>query len=103
MAKEKILVNGKDYSKRIAEAVEFFWNTKQRQLKASGNSSNRGAVVGGKQMDGFVGLIKQTAIEAGIPDITKIPSDKVEQLLSFYESRDVRMLNTKINQYFAKA
>ena len=56
------------YYKDIAKAVKFFWNTKKTQLKASSDKSNRGAVVGGKQMDAFVGLIKQVAIDAGVPD-----------------------------------
>ena len=50
---EKIVVNDKDYTKLVSKAVKFFWNTKKRQLKDSGDASNRDAVVGGKQMDGF--------------------------------------------------
>ena len=66
---QKITMTEKDkYYKDIAKAVKFFWNTKKTQLKASSDKSNRGAVVGGKQMDAFVGLIKQVAIDAGVPD-----------------------------------
>ena len=60
-------INGTDYSAMIAEAVSFFWNRKQKQLSESGDSSNRGAVVGGKQMDGFIGLLKKVACDAGVP------------------------------------
>ena len=67
MTTEKILVNDRDYSNHVSKAVKFFWNTKKRQLKDSGDSSNRGAVTGGKQMDGFIDLLKKVAIDAGIP------------------------------------
>jgi hypothetical protein len=91
MDKEKLLINGKDYSKQVAEAVKFFWNTKKRQLKESGDLSNRGAVVGGKQMDGFVGLIKQAAIDAGIPE-KNIITDKNYLPGYFRSSKDWDML-----------
>lgn len=56
------------YNKQIAGAVRFFWKTKKSQKSASTDKSNRGAVVGGKQMNAFVELIKKVAIEAGVPD-----------------------------------
>ncbi len=67
MAKNNILVNGKDYSSLVSKAVKFFWNTKKRQLMDSGDSSNRGAVTAGKQMDGFIELLKKVAVDAGVP------------------------------------
>lgn len=50
-----------------ADAIRFFWDKKREQLSNSGDSSNRGAVVGGKQMDGFIRLIREVAHDAGIP------------------------------------
>ena len=67
MAKE-VKIDGRGYSDLIANAVSFFWNTKKRQLTESGDSSNRGAVVGGKQMDGFVDLLRKVAVDAGVPN-----------------------------------
>lgn len=61
------IINGIDYSEKIADAIRFFWHRKQKQLSESGGTSNRGAVVGGKQMDGFVELLKEVACNAGIP------------------------------------
>jgi hypothetical protein len=54
--------------KQIQSAVEVFWKTRSLQ-KASNRSeqSNRGAVTGGKQLDGFIRLISEVAIEAGVP------------------------------------
>ena len=56
----------KDYSAEIANAVSYFWHKKISQLSESGDTSNRGAVVGGKQMDGFITLLKAVARDAGI-------------------------------------
>lgn len=52
----------------IKAAIKSFWETKKKQLTASGDSSNRGAVVGGKQLDAFAELLKSIAIENGIPE-----------------------------------
>lgn len=52
----------------IKAAIKSFWETKQKQLTASGDSSNRGAVVGGKQLDAFADLLKTLAIEQGVPE-----------------------------------
>lgn len=52
----------------IKSAVKSFWETKKKQLAASGDSSNRGAVVGGRQLNAFVGLLKTIAVEQGIPE-----------------------------------
>lgn len=56
-----------DFTVQTAEAVRFFWQTKGRQLADSGDSSNRGAVVGGKQMDGFITVLRQVAQCSGVP------------------------------------
>ena len=52
----------------IKASIKSFWETKKKQLTASGDSSNRGAVVGGKQLDAFAELLKTIAIENGIPE-----------------------------------
>ena len=56
-----------DYSSLLKAAIKTFWETKQKQLTASGDSSNRGAVVGGKQLDAFADMFRTLAIEQGIP------------------------------------
>lgn len=62
------MIANTNFDKLIASAVQFFWKTKKSQLSASTDKSNRGAVVGGKQMDGFVKIIKKAAINAGVPE-----------------------------------
>lgn len=67
MAKSELIIGNNDYSHLVDKAVKSFWATKKRQLSESGDSTNRGAVVGGKQMNLFLALLRQVAIDAGIP------------------------------------
>lgn len=62
-----INLGGMDYGSYVADAVKAFWTTKKNQFTASGDTSNRGAVVAGKQMDGFVHLLRSVAVAAGVP------------------------------------
>ena len=60
------------FDDKIKFAVTLFWHTRARQLKEqSGRSTrdegNRGAVTGGKQMDGFIELLSEIALNVGIP------------------------------------
>ena len=61
-------MNKNNHSALIKAAIKSSWETKQKQLTASGDSSNRGAVVGGKQLDAFADLLKELAIEQGVPE-----------------------------------
>lgn len=64
---------------------------------------NQLAAVTNQMNGGFSRWQSQHLRKLRLPDITRIPSDEIQQLLSIYERRDVVMLNTKINQYFAMA
>lgn len=50
------------------EAIKYFWRTRSEQFKHSSDSSNRGAVVGGRQMDGFLSLLKKACVSIGVPE-----------------------------------
>jgi hypothetical protein len=57
---------------RLGEAVRHFWETRSGQAdkqKIAGRKDQgfRGAVTGGAQMDGFIGLFTDIIYEAGIP------------------------------------
>ncbi|MCK8828575.1 PaeR7I family type II restriction endonuclease [Natroniella acetigena] len=55
--------------KKVREAVEHFWRTRlQQKNSSSGQKGNRGAVTGGKQLDGFVHLIKEILLENGLKE-----------------------------------
>ena len=87
----KITINNKDYTSLVSKAVKSFWGTKSRQLVDSGDSSNRGSVVGGKQMDDFVCLLRQVAIDSCIP-AEAIITDKNYLPGYFRSSKDWDML-----------
>lgn len=53
---------------RLESAIEFFWNTRNGQFsRGVHDQGNRGAVTGGKQLDGFVNLVKDILIMNGVP------------------------------------
>lgn len=45
------------YSQKIANAIDFFWKTKKEQ----------GNVLAGKQLDAFLDVLTEIAIDAGVP------------------------------------
>lgn len=56
------------FHKEIQNAIHLFWQTKRNQLAHSVDKSNRGAVVGGKQLDGFIDILKKLALSVGIKE-----------------------------------
>ncbi len=56
------------YLNMLQTAIAQFWQTKTSQLRDSVDKSNRGAVLGGKQLDGFLHLLKAIAMDMGVPE-----------------------------------
>lgn len=61
------------YQKDIEEAIKYFWTTRSHQIEKQvqgkvQDQGNRGAVTGGKQMDGFINLLRKIALENGVPE-----------------------------------
>jgi hypothetical protein len=61
------------YRNSIDNAIKFFWQTRNNQLTSQSSrniqdSGNRGAVTGGKQLNGFLSLFRQVAIDTGVPE-----------------------------------
>lgn len=52
-----------DYKEDVERAVSSFWETKAKQGTASEDKSGHGDVAGGKQMDGFIDLLKKVAVD----------------------------------------
>ena len=65
-----------DYSRKIADAVAHFWQTRLEQGKSQGSTSGvrdasgRSAVTGGAQLDGFIRLLASILEDAGLPEHT---------------------------------
>lgn len=72
-----------DLEKEIEKSIQFFWKTRTAQIsrqKAFGvhDQGNRGAVTGGKQLDGFVELIHKILILNGVPECCIFTNSDVE-------------------------
>jgi hypothetical protein len=57
----------------LRDAVRHFWYTRQQQSTRQGHAEDRdrgarGAVTGGKQMDGFIRLVRDLLIAARVPE-----------------------------------
>lgn len=60
----------RDLEERVRRAVSRFWRTRASQSRRREHIGDRGArsaVTGGKQMDGFIQLVRGLLIEAGTP------------------------------------
>ncbi|HXG11783.1 MAG TPA: PaeR7I family type II restriction endonuclease [Gemmataceae bacterium] len=62
---------------RLREAVRLFWKVRKQQARQQGGTvttakdrGQRGAVTGGKQMDGFIRLVYDLLVEAGLNQAT---------------------------------
>lgn len=60
------------YQKYVKQAIEHFWATRNQQISRQKkgrriDQGNRGAVTGGKQLDGFIELLAKAAVDMGIP------------------------------------
>jgi hypothetical protein len=77
-----------DLEERIKTAVRFFWNTREGQISRQADyethdQGNRGAVTGGKQLDGFINLVRDILIDNSIDDNCIYINTKLE-LPGFY-------------------
>lgn len=62
-----------DLNSRITDAIKFFWMTRTGQIARQNDhgvrdQGNRGAVTGGKQLDGFVDLVHELLVMNGVPE-----------------------------------
>lgn len=58
------------YQVPIKKAVRHFWKTRGSQKNSENkrvDQGNRGAVTGGKQLDGFVELLFKVSVDMGVP------------------------------------
>lgn len=62
-----------NYNREFKEAVRSFWLIREKQIKSQKSrgikdQGTRGAVTGGKQMSGFIDLLKKIALDLDIPE-----------------------------------
>ncbi len=68
---------------QVRSAVRAFWRTRRQQegRQAAGPTRDRGsraAVTGGKQMDGFVQLMRRLLIDAGVEERSVATGSRIE-------------------------
>tara|TARA_R100000306_G_scaffold62417_1_gene69874 strand:+ start:30686 stop:31414 length:729 start_codon:yes stop_codon:yes gene_type:complete len=66
-------LNIEQYNNLIKAAIGHFWDTRNTQTtnqltKEIQDTGNRSAVTGGKQLDGFLALLRKVAIDIGVPE-----------------------------------
>jgi hypothetical protein len=62
-----------EYNSGLEDAIKYFWRTRDEQSKKQlgrgvKDAGTRGAVTGGKQLNGLVEMMKEIAIDVGIPE-----------------------------------
>ena len=78
-----------DLEKRLRRAIKHFWSTResqsQKQSAETGarDAGDRTAVTGGRQMDGFISLVRDYLCENGLPK-TQIYCEKQIELPGWY-------------------
>ena len=80
----------RDLDPGIRDAIRHFWQTRQQQSTRQGEEDDRdrggrSAVTGGKQMDGFVRLVRDLLIAAGVPE-SCIAIDKRVELPGWFRA-----------------
>lgn len=84
----KKLISTDDLDRKVDAALSFFWFVRNQQIARQYGSEhqdrgNRGAVTGGKQLDGFVNLMRDILMENGI-DRGNIFTDTDLELPGYY-------------------
>jgi hypothetical protein len=78
-----------DLEKRLRQAIKHFWTTRATQSRKQGSTTGlrdagaRTAVTGGRQMDGFVSLVRDFLCENGLPR-TQVYCQKRIELPGWY-------------------
>lgn len=82
-------LNLANYEKKAAQSVKAFWGNRkaahQKQLEAGKtDAGSRGAVTAGKNMDGFVALMKDLVVANGLKDATIVLDGRIPLTLPGY-------------------
>lgn len=79
-------LDSKKYAPLVRDAVAHYWKTLRRQSakqKKGGDHGRRGAVTGGKQMDGFCKVVHAVLLDAGMSN-AEIHLDKKLELPGYF-------------------
>lgn len=95
-----------DLQERLRDAVTFFWETRQSQAskqKSSGRSDQglRSAVTGGAQMDGFINLLADLIVAAGVHEDCVFKKKRIELPGYFRPTKEWDLLVIQSDQLIA--
>jgi hypothetical protein len=83
-------MNDWEIERLLSEAVRHFWSTRQAQTSRQGQQSgirdagNRKAVTGGKHADGFIRMVGEIVIDAGLEPTSVHTGSKADRTLPGY-------------------
>jgi hypothetical protein len=67
-----------DFDQRVADAIDAFWHSRSTPRERSLQGGSRDAVVGGKNMDAFFGLVSVVVAHCGLPpEVVQTRSSRV--------------------------
>ena len=98
-----------DLASRVRRAVRHFWVTRESQATSQGvktgvkDTGTRGAVTGGRQLDGFVQLGRHLLIESGLPEASVYWQKKLELPGYFRPEKRWDLLSVVDNELIAVA
>jgi hypothetical protein len=77
------MLSGRRIENGLAKAIRHFWTTRdgqarKQQVAGRTDQGSRGAVTGGKQMDGFVAIVQDIIRDGGLPDSSVYTSTSLE-------------------------
>ncbi|MEZ4449866.1 MAG: PaeR7I family type II restriction endonuclease [Nannocystaceae bacterium] len=74
----------RDFDERCRAAVQLFWRSRTPGKKGARQGGSRDAVIGGKNMDGFIDLVGHVARHCGLPAVAVHTGHKDIVLPGFY-------------------
>lgn len=80
----------RDFDERCRAAVQLFWRSRTPGKKGARQGGSRDAVIGGKNMDGFIDLVGHVARHCGLPADAVHTGHKDIVLPGFYRPRPIR-------------
>ena len=96
-------IDHENLRKRVSAAVRHYWQTRLLQAKRQRSSGRadqgaRSAVTGGAQMDGFIELLTELSIKAGVPKGCIFYNEKLELPGFFRPTKEWDMLIVRNSQ-----
>jgi hypothetical protein len=73
-----------NFEEQIARAIRAFWVSRDSGSVSNSQGGSRDAVIGGKNMGGFEGLVRSVAIHCGLPEASVLSARRNATLPGFF-------------------